>query len=231
VCTFAIDTSGRSSYMALADDRGLYSVCSTADDSHAETLATLFSDLLEKSGCKVSDITKILFGAGPGSFTGLRIGLAFAKGIACANLVPVYQVSSLTALARANASNGEVVIATSDARRDECFFQIHLMREGDFVALNEPSIVENSMLQGVVKDLLQQQGLANIGTTTVCAESQLQINLAEQLIKLSLKHGVVERLSASAGGSLEEEQFFINLAAIEPNYVRAVAARKISERG
>ena len=229
-CTFAIDTSGRGSFLAIWDGAKVFSVSSDENDSHAESLALLFAELLGQANCRVSDIKEILFGSGPGSFTGLRIGLAFAKGIACANLAPIHKISSLTALARSEASETVCSVAAADARREECFFQAHIMVAGRFIAINSPEIIGTVYLQQSVENLLQERGLAEKRIVTVWSDTQPSVNLAENLIYLHHCNGSPLPAEQGTVGLTDRGQFYMNLADIEPDYVRAVAARKISER-
>lgn len=81
--------------------------------------------LLEGRGARPSDLEGVVVADGPGSFTGLRIGIAFAKGLCRALGVPLYRAPSLLGAARAAAPHGGAVLATYDALRDDVYRAIY----------------------------------------------------------------------------------------------------------
>jgi tRNA threonylcarbamoyladenosine biosynthesis protein TsaB len=92
---------------------------------HAEALMPLIARVMKASGIAFSDLDRIAVTTGPGSFTGLRVGLSAARGIALAANKPVVGVTTLTAYAAPIVSqNGEhPVISAIDARHDHVYFQ------------------------------------------------------------------------------------------------------------
>lgn len=93
-----------------------------AAHSHVASLPALIARVLAQAGLRISDVEALGVSIGPGSFTGLRIGLGLAKGIAFAGGVPVAAVSTLEALAAAaDATPGQVVYAALDARKREVY--------------------------------------------------------------------------------------------------------------
>lgn len=92
--------------------------------AHAENLVPLISDALTYGGLEPPDIDVVAVSAGPGSYTGLRIGASTAKGFAVAVDASIVAVPSLAALAesvRGAMKEGDLVVASFDARRDEVF--------------------------------------------------------------------------------------------------------------
>ena len=96
----AIDTSGPIARAALVSRDGqVLAAAERGGPRHSATLLPLCHDLLASHSLKVADLAAIACGRGPGSFTGLRVGLAVAKGLALAHDLPLVLVSSLQALA------------------------------------------------------------------------------------------------------------------------------------
>jgi tRNA threonylcarbamoyladenosine biosynthesis protein TsaB len=96
----AVDTSTRTVGMAIYD--GVHVLSESiwfSQDHHTVELAPAVADLLAKSGIRVADLAALGVALGPGSFTGLRIGLAFAKGLALAQNIPIIGVPTLDVLA------------------------------------------------------------------------------------------------------------------------------------
>ena len=119
--TLAIDTAAPRLQLALllADGRVDISIDDIAT-GHAELLFERIATLLARNGVSYADLGRVAVTAGPGSFTGLRIGLSAARGIGLARSMPVVGVPSLLALSLTASGPADVLI---DARRDEAYFQ------------------------------------------------------------------------------------------------------------
>ena len=118
---FAIDTSGRTVGVCVRQG-GNVLFCETLDEGlrHSVTLLPLVRRAFDACGLPVRDVDVFAVTAGPGSFTGLRIGMAMAKGLALPDGIPVAAVSTLEAVARAGGETG-VVVPALDARRGEVY--------------------------------------------------------------------------------------------------------------
>jgi len=93
-----------------------------ASRSHVSSLPTLVERVLARAGLAIGDVEGLAVSIGPGSFTGLRIGLGLAKGIAFAGGLPLAAVPTLEALAEvAGARPGQTVCAALDARKQEVY--------------------------------------------------------------------------------------------------------------
>ena len=118
----ALDTAGKTAAVAvLRDDTLLYETVSNTGLTHSETLLPMADAALKACGLTCADIGLYAVTAGPGSFTGLRIGLAAVKGMALPRQTPCAGVSTLAALAYGMAGAGTVVGAL-DARRGQVYW-------------------------------------------------------------------------------------------------------------
>jgi tRNA threonylcarbamoyladenosine biosynthesis protein TsaB len=88
---------------------------------HVSQVLALVRDALEEAGTTLEEIERIGAGIGPGSFTGLRIGIATARGLAQGTQIPLVPVSTLAALAAGADERDRPVLAVLDARRGEAF--------------------------------------------------------------------------------------------------------------
>jgi len=95
--------------------------------SNSETLLPLAQSMLDAAGLGFADLNGIAFGAGPGSFTGLRVACGVAQGLAVARGLPLIGIGTLQAMAQA--SGGERVIVALDARMGEVYFGIFVKGE------------------------------------------------------------------------------------------------------
>lgn len=136
--TLALDTATRWGRFAVADE-GLvraYRPLNVAG-SYADALLPAIGDTLADAGCSRDDLRAIAVTAGPGSFTGVRIGVATAKALAWGLGVPLYPVSSLAAMAAALLAGhpeAELAVPALDARRGEVFAAVY-RRDGDWVSV------------------------------------------------------------------------------------------------
>ena len=115
-----IDTSTEACSAALVDghrrlDRHLH-----AGQKHSQLLLPMIDSLLAEAGWRLGDLDAIAFGAGPGSFTGLRVACGVAQGLAWGAGIAVVPVGSL--LATAHASRRSRVVVATDARMHEIYF-------------------------------------------------------------------------------------------------------------
>lgn len=220
----ALDTSGSFCSAALRTAGGsvLHRESSGAGD-HFEVITSLVSELLSAGGVKVSELGQICVGVGPGSFTGLRIGMSFAKGMAVAGQVPLVGVSSFAGIAEGalharGLPDSTRILVIADARRDEVFLAEYVESARSVKELRSPCIVPVSEVadwvaryaDGVV--VTPNAGFSVGGVEKVSVEARIA-------------EGLLARAASQKGHfSLTE------LAELEPNYLRAVAAKSIEER-
>jgi len=105
----------------LADDRLIGSRTLNTSATHSARLLTSIAELLAEADTALGDVAGIAVSIGPGSFTGVRIGLSAAKGLAFAGRVPMVGVSTLEALAVRAGRDPRLICPVVDARRSEVF--------------------------------------------------------------------------------------------------------------
>jgi tRNA threonylcarbamoyladenosine biosynthesis protein TsaB len=126
----AIDTAAEWCAACLLEDgsgRVLGAEARDIGKGHAEALMGVIAGALDKAGATYRDVGAIAVSVGPGSFTGVRIGVATARGLALALKVPATGVTTLAALAFAAEplTQGRPVLAVLDARRDEFYAALY----------------------------------------------------------------------------------------------------------
>jgi len=134
----AIETATRAGGVAVARGETLLEkISGDASISHSTNLLEMIDAALRKAGVLLADIELFAVASGPGSFTGLRIGLATAKAFAVHLRREVIGVSTLAAVAHASKLDGNIV-ALLPAGRGEVFAQRFIMREGIVAPVDEP---------------------------------------------------------------------------------------------
>ncbi len=136
----AIDSSSLTCSVALSEDnilRALFSI--QYKTTHSQILMPMLSDIREKLGLQMDTVDAVAVSSGPGSFTGLRIGAATAKGLCLALDVPLIPVPTLDAMAYRLWGTKGLVVPIMDAKRGQVYTGIY--RYGDTGASDEPETV------------------------------------------------------------------------------------------
>jgi tRNA threonylcarbamoyladenosine biosynthesis protein TsaB len=147
----AFDTSTESCSAALGeaatgDDVRWIERTEHAGNRHSELLLPMIRALLAEAGCTLRDLDGIAFGAGPGSFTGLRIACGVAQGLGLGADLPLVGVVSLEAIAEAaRAAHGWTRVASAlDARMQEVYFAAFERRDDGWHVHVEPRVLSPS---------------------------------------------------------------------------------------
>ncbi|MCG2610809.1 tRNA (adenosine(37)-N6)-threonylcarbamoyltransferase complex dimerization subunit type 1 TsaB [Flavobacterium sp. SM15] len=121
-----IETATKNCSVTIAHDGAILSSIEVADQgySHAEKLHVFFEEALKEAGITFQDLNAVGVSQGPGSYTGLRIGVSAAKGLCYALGIPLIATDTLEALSRKISVNHGIIIPMIDARRMEAFTAI-----------------------------------------------------------------------------------------------------------
>jgi tRNA threonylcarbamoyladenosine biosynthesis protein TsaB len=134
----ALDTSTEYLSLALWQDGSLSVREMLAQQKHSSLVLPLLREMLDETGLELNALDGIAFGAGPGSFTGLRIACGVAQGLAFGADLPVLGVCTLEALAQQ--ANHEKVIACLDARMGEVYHAAYQRDGAGWAAVCAPSL-------------------------------------------------------------------------------------------
>lgn len=162
VRVLGIETSTRRGSVALVEDGRLVAHrAHEQPNAHAERLLPLVTELMRESGWSPGGLDRVAVSIGPGSFTGVRVGMALAQGIALGLAVPVVGVPSLTAMASAvPARIPGRRLACLDARRDAVFVAVH---PTPGPAAPEPCVVPRSRFSALLAELAPIGPLVVVG--------------------------------------------------------------------
>ena len=127
----AFETSAKAASVALHNGEKLLGEhYQNTGLTHSQTLMVMAEDLLKQCGKTVSDVTAVAVAEGPGSFTGVRIGVAAAKGFAWGGELPCYGVSTLEAMAETLGIYEGYVCPCMDARRNQVYNALFYVNQG-----------------------------------------------------------------------------------------------------
>ena len=138
----ALDTATEACSAALLVGERVYARWEEAPRDHTKKILPMVQAVLDEAGIALSDLDAIAFGRGPGSFTGVRIGVGVAQGLAFGAGVPLLGISTLAAMAQ-GAHRQEVatrVISAIDARMGEVYVGRYLLQDGIMVLDGEEQV-------------------------------------------------------------------------------------------
>lgn len=149
----AVDTSANTATVAIInDDRLLAEEIVNHKKTHSETLMPMIDLALKRCDMDISDIDLFAVANGPGSFTGLRIGVSTIKGLAHGLSKPVIEVSTLEGMAYNLFLTDGIISPIMDARRSQIYNGVYRWEEGTLKELTPPRALS---IEECVKDLLK----------------------------------------------------------------------------
>lgn len=151
----ALDSSGLVASVAVVEDDILvaeYTMCYKL--THSQTLLPMLAEVEKRIGLNLEEITAIAVSSGPGSFTGLRIGSATAKGLALALKKPIISVPTVGALAYNLYSVDKIICPLMDARRNQVYTGFYQFRDGKMEVLKEERAVS---IEQVIEELNEKK--------------------------------------------------------------------------
>ena len=221
----AFETSAKAASVALTEDRKLLAESyQNTGLTHSQTLLVMAEDLLKQCGKTVADVTAVAVANGPGSFTGIRIGVAAAKGFAWGAELPCVGVSTLSAMAVGLGIWQGYVCPVMDARRSQVYNALFHVDCGKYTRIREDRAISLQELGEDVKNLPEPVFLVGDGSI-LCYNT-----LSEKVPGLILPPEARMHQRAS-GVALEAERLLLGggsfpSEALVPNYLRLSQAER-----
>lgn len=159
----AIDTATEACSAALTYQGKTYLRYDVAPQAHTRLILPMCEALLLEAGCQLSDLDAIAFGRGPGSFTGVRIGIGIAQGLALGAGVPLIPVSNLQALAAGSVRRHQAsaVFTVIDARMGEVYFAAWRWTPAGWELLSEEAVLPPEEATLRLQRLCEQEPQSN----------------------------------------------------------------------
>ena len=221
----AFETSAKSCSAAIHDGKSLLAESyQNSGLTHSQTLMVMAEDLLKVCGKSAADVTHLAAAAGPGSFTGIRIGVSAAKGFAWGAEKPVYGVSTLESMALGLGVWSGYICCCMDARRNQVYNAIFLAENGELKRISEDRAIALSDLK---EELAHIDGpIYLVGDGAALAHKTLSQDIPELI--LPREHRQHQRASGVALAALLAMDRGENAdgAALQPNYLRLSQAER-----
>ena len=224
----AIDTTTSVGSVAVVDERGVLAELTTGGrERHGEVLSSEVDRALSRSGLSMAEVDLLAVDVGPGSFTGLRVGLSAVKGLALAGETPVVGVGSLEALAGALPAVDGVVVCVMDASKGEVFAAVY---EAAVAGVGQPSVPAfhdrpDRVVERLANEIGGRRGVV-VGNGFRRYQETLLALLPDSLLPAS---SVFDAPRASVVAAIATRRFRErgpdDLASLEPHYVRGSDAR------
>ena len=203
--TLAFESSAKAASVALVEDGRLVAQSMQCSGlTHSRTLLPMAEDMLKNCGRKIEDVDLFACAQGPGSFTGIRIGVSTVKGLAWAAEKPCIGVSTLEAMAWQVALGGGYICPVMDARRSQVYNALFKAENGKLSRLCkdraislEELILEARSLQG---ELLLVGDGAELAAEAF-ERAELPFRLAPENLRLQSAWGVAKACEGRPAGS------------------------------
>ncbi|QET81575.1 tRNA (adenosine(37)-N6)-threonylcarbamoyltransferase complex dimerization subunit type 1 TsaB [Aeromonas veronii] len=193
----AVDTATEACSAALLVGDKLFSRWEEAPRDHTRKILPMVQAVLEDAGISLSDLDAIAFGRGPGSFTGVRIGISVAQGLAFGAGVPLIGISTLAAMAQGayRLDGAQQVLTAIDARMNEVYFGRYELIDGRMQLVGDEVVSEPAALVDVRGKLAGPVTCVGTGFETYAetlsgladelAVSQVRFPAAEDMLPLA----------------------------------------------
>ena len=233
----AIESSGMSAGCAYLEDGRLISeYYMNSRLTHSVTLLPMVSEMQKTAGFELKDLDAIAVSAGPGSFTGLRIGAAAAKGLGLALEIPIVGVSSLKAMAFNVPAPGVLLCPLMDARRGQVYAAAYVYAEEENnlnAILPDEALSIDAYLEKIAAVLSEKEMQAVfLGDGVPVHKEKIREKLGE---KAFFAPTTVNRQRASSVAVLGAEKFargsFVSADDFVPEYLRRPLAETSKEDG
>ncbi len=219
----SVDSSASPASVCLYDDKVLAEYYINVGLTHSQTLTAMIESVLKVTDTKVEDIDLYAVNNGPGSFTGIRIGVSAVKGMAYAQCKPCVAVSSLHSMALNLISENAVICACMDARRHQVYNALFRIANGQVERLTDDRAIGIEALSDELAQMSESIILVGDG-------AQLVYNSIEEnnMIRLAPENLRFQRASSTAMIAAEKakNRDMVSASSLMPSYLRLSQAER-----
>lgn len=237
----AIETTGATASVALADENGVFGYESSFEKlNHLQNLISMTKALLEKSQLTIENIDYIGVSEGPGSFTGIRIGVSTARGLGQALGIKIIPVPTLKTFAYNDINFKGIVCPIFDARRDQVYGGAYIWNEtgSEILEIVEGNAYNIDELLIKLGETLKDNDIMFFGDGINIYEKQINLwasNLKNRNIKINFAGEDIRPQKASSVGEMAlrilEKSGALYYDEVKPVYMRKAEAERKLEAG
>ena len=221
----AFETSAKAGSVALLDGENLLAESyQNTGLTHSQTIMTMAENMLKSCGYTPQEVQAVAVAAGPGSFTGVRIGVAAAKGFAWGAELPCYGVSTLEAMVLNLGVHDGYVLPVMDARRNQVYNALFRVQKGKMERLCPDRAISLEELGEEIKNLPEPVFLVGDGSV-LCYNTLAETVPALVLPQSHRMHQRAAGVGLAAAG-LIAAGVSGDGAALQPNYLRLSQAER-----
>lgn len=221
----ALETSAITASVAICEDEKLLGQCfQNSGLTHSVTLMPMVTQLLDNVGLTLHDMDMVAVAVGPGSFTGVRIGVAAAKGLAWPEGKPCAPCSTLESMAWQCAHMEGEICAVMDARRSQVYAARFLAHDGTLTRLSEDAAIGLDQLAEELEKSDNPKFLVGDGAAlcyNLLREREISVQVMPPHLVYQTAWGV-----ARAGLELARNDQLVSGAALAPQYHRLSQAER-----
>ncbi|MCQ2418859.1 MAG: tRNA (adenosine(37)-N6)-threonylcarbamoyltransferase complex dimerization subunit type 1 TsaB [Clostridia bacterium] len=218
----AFESSAKAASVAiLSDGKLLGEYFQNSGQTHSRTLMKMAQDLIDNCDLTAEDIDAVACAAGPGSFTGIRIGVAAAKGFAWGRELPLYGVSTLSSMAHNAGSFQGIVCCAMDARRSQVYNALFQAKDGGLTRLCEDRAISVEELDADLANYDQPILLVGDGAELCKTLLHVPTSLAPEQLRHQTAAGVALEAAIDIQAGKPGDG-----AALIPNYLRLSQAER-----
>jgi tRNA threonylcarbamoyladenosine biosynthesis protein TsaB len=223
----AIDTTAKTASAALTENERLIALTTlNTPNTHSVTLLPMINGLLEGASLMAKDIDLLVCSAGPGSFTGVRIGTSAIKGLAYADNKACVGVSSLEALALNVTENG-IVCPVMDARRNQLYNALFKCENGKLTRLTPDRVLSADELKAELESEADRIFITGDGSDIACkALKGLDVRLPHEVLRYHNAYNVALLGYKTYGSATEKERNSFTAEKLAPTYLRMSQAER-----
>ena len=221
----AFETTAKAGSVSLLEDNKLLAESyQNTGLTHSQTLIVMAEDMLKAAGKSMADVTAVAVAEGPGSFTGVRIGVAAAKGLAWGGELPCYGVSTLESMALTLGAYQGYVCPVMDARRSQVYNALFYVNSGVMERVSEDRAIALCDLAEELKSL--KEPIFLVGDGSSLTHKTLSAHIPELI--LPPEHRMHQRASGVALAAANKIAAGDpgDAASMVPNYLRLSQAER-----
>ncbi|RVU85909.1 tRNA (adenosine(37)-N6)-threonylcarbamoyltransferase complex dimerization subunit type 1 TsaB [Leucothrix sargassi] len=225
----ALETATEACSAALYNDGEIVHRYELAPRKHTQLILPMMDEVLDESGVSRQSLDAIAFGRGPGAFTGLRIAVGIAQGLALSLDKPLIAISTLAAMAQqileAHDITDTQLIPAIDARMNEVYWGRYANREGEAVLVNEEQVCSPELL------LAQSEPSVIFGSGWEAYHADLMASPSGWVTQVVTDvFPSAEHIAKLASFAFERGEL-VDAADAEPTYLRNNVAKKKADQG